>query len=104
MVDRYNKLKNVCHQIGSLMVAKQEATTRIIILSQPNNLQGIYYTLTVFQLGLFLRALRPARTGLRPARFAQRLDRFKKIYIYIYYKKNVLFLPHVIAVFVFSDS
>ena len=27
----------------------------------------------VFQLGLFLRALRPARTGLRPARFTRAL-------------------------------
>ena len=87
MVDRYNKLKNVCHQIGSLTVAKQEATTRIIILSQPNNLQGIY-TIRVFQQGRFLRALRPARTGLRPARFAQRPARIKKIYIYILKKNN----------------
>ena len=29
------------------------------------------YLFTVFQLGLFLRALRPARTGLRPARFTR---------------------------------
>ena len=55
---------------------------------------------TVFQLGLFLRALRPARTGLRPARFTRALPEFKK-------KKKinfVLFLQNVIAVFVFSDS
>ena len=58
---------------------------------------------TVFQLGLFLRALRPARTGLRPARtglsparFTRALPEFKK--------KIVLFLQNVIAVFVFSDS
>ena len=30
-------------------------------------------TLTVFQLGIFLRALCPARTGLRPARFTSAL-------------------------------
>ena len=34
--------------------------------------------MTVFQLGLFLRALRPARTGLRPARFIRALPEFKK--------------------------
>ena len=33
---------------------------------------------TVFQLGLFLRALRPARTGLRPARFTRAQPEFKK--------------------------
>ena len=31
---------------------------------------------TVFQLGLFLRALRPARTGLRPVRFTRALPEF----------------------------
>ena len=65
----------------------------------------------MFELGLFLRVLRPARTGLRPARFTRALPEFKK-------KKNnnqnikkkkkkikfVLFLQNVIAVFVFSDS
>ena len=34
--------------------------------------------LLVFQLGLFLRALRPARTGLRPARFTRTLPEFRK--------------------------
>ena len=50
--------------------------------------------IAVFRLGVFLRALRPARTGLRAARI-------KKIYIFIY----LLFfhLQDVIAV-VFSDS
>ena len=38
----------------------------------------------VFQLGLFLRALRPARTGLRPARFTRALPEFKK-------KKKIVF-------------
>ena len=57
----------------------------------------------MFQLGLFLRALRPARTGLRPARFTRALPEFynknfkKKINLF-------LFLQNVIAVFVFSDS
>ena len=54
----------------------------------------------MFQLGLFLRALRPARTGLRPARFTRALPEInlkKKI-------NFVLFLQNVIAVFVFSDS
>ena len=54
--------------------------------------------LSVFQLGLFLRALCPAHTGLRPARFTRALPEFKKI------KKYFLFLQNVIAVFVFSDS
>ena len=36
----------------------------------------------VLQLGLFLRALRPVRTGLRPARFARALPE------YIFKKKN----------------
>ena len=33
---------------------------------------------TVFQLGLFLRALRPANTGLRPARFTRVLPKLEK--------------------------
>ena len=45
-----------------------------------------------------MRALRPARTGLRPARFTRALpELLKKIYY-------LLFLQNVIAVFVFSDS
>ena len=44
-----------------------------------------------------MRALRPALTGLRPARFTRALPEFKK-------KKIYLFLQNVIAVFVFSDS
>ena len=35
-------------------------------------------SIPVFQLGLFLRALCPARTGLRPARFTRALPEFKK--------------------------
>ena len=35
-------------------------------------------SMSVFQLGLFLRALRPARTGLRPARFTRALPELKK--------------------------
>ena len=57
----------------------------------------------MFQLGLFLRALRSARTGLRPARFTRALPELKKkmnLKKYIYF----LFLQNVIAVFVFSDS
>ena len=48
----------------------------------------------VFQLDLFLRALRPARTGLCPARFTRDLPEFKQ----------KLILQNVIDVFVFSDS
>ena len=59
----------------------------------------------MFQLGLFLRALRPARTGLRPARFTRALPEFKKKKKLKKKKINfVLFLQNVIAVFVFSDS
>ena len=53
---------------------------------------GIYISkvtiniISVFQLGIFLRALRPARTGLRPARFTSALSELyikkKKIVIY----------------------
>ena len=59
----------------------------------------IYTYTTVFQLGLFMRALRPARTGLSPARFTCALPQYK-IKKLIYF----LFLQNVIAVFVFSDS
>ena len=65
-------------------------------------LSDVNYILTVFQLGLFLRALRPARTGLRPARFTCALPEFRKKKKN--YKKKKLFLQNVIAVFVFSDS
>ena len=61
----------------------------------------------MFQLGLFLRALRPARTGLRPARFTRALPEFKKKKkkkINLKKKKIVLFLQNIIAVFVFSGS
>ena len=53
----------------------------------------------VFQLGIFLRAPRPARAGLRPARFTYALPELKKKKC-----KKKLFLQNVIAVFVFSDS
>ena len=52
----------------------------------------------MLQLGLFLRALRPARTGLRPARFTSALPELKKN------NNNNLFLQKVIAVFVFSAA
>ena len=48
---------------------------------------------SVFQLGLFLRALRPARTGLRPVRFTRALPelfkkkKFKKKKLFIYFYK-----------------
>ena len=60
----------------------------------------------MFQLGLFLRALRPARTGLRPARFTRAQPKFKKKKNYLKKKKIIyfLFLQNVIAVFVFSDT
>ena len=48
----------------------------------------------MFQLGIFLRALRPTRTALHHARFTHRPARIKK-------KKK---LQDVIAVFVFSKS
>ena len=49
-----------------------------------------------------MRALRPARTGLRPARFTSAQPEFKNN-TKIRKKKNI-FLQNVIAVFVFSDS
>ena len=66
---------------------------------------------TVFQLGPFLRALRPARTGLRPARFTRALPELKQKIIIKYLiqkekikKKNfVLFLQNVIAFCVFRQ-
>ena len=62
----------------------------------------VHRTAAVFQLGLFLRALRPARTGLRPARFTRTLPEFEK------QNNNLIFFffytEIVIAVFVFSDS
>ena len=65
----------------------------------------VQYTPKVFQLGLFMRELRPARTDLRPARFTRALPEFNKI-INLKNKKIIyfLFLLNVIAVFVFSDS
>ena len=63
--------------------------------------------ISVFQLGIFLRALRPARTVLRPARLSSALPElfikkkkiilFFQIYLFIY-------LQNVIAVFVSSNS
>ena len=49
-----------------------------------------------------MRALCPARTGLRPARFTCALPEFKKNkkIFFIYF----VFLQIVLAVFVFSDS
>ena len=58
------------------------------------------YLHDVFQLGLFMRALHPARTGLRPARFTHALLEFKKKKIIFLFLQN----ENVIAVFVFSDS
>ena len=48
----------------------------------------------MFQLSPFLRALRPALTGLRPVRFTLALLE----------KKKILFVQNVNAFFVFSDS
>ena len=55
------------------------------------------YNTAVFQLGTFLRALRPARTVLHPARFTQHPARIIK-------KENIFFLQNVIAILVFSDN
>ena len=52
---------------------------------------------SVFQLGLFLRALRRARPGLRPARFTSALPEKERIFFFFFHLQNV------IAV-VFSDS
>ena len=49
-----------------------------------------------------MRAPRPARTVLRPARFTCALPEFKKNEIKK--KKIILFLSNIIVVFVFSDS
>ena len=51
---------------------------------------------SVFQLGLFPRAPRPARTVLRPARFTRALPELKKkklqFYFFYFYKMLLLFL------------
>ena len=51
-----------------------------------------------------MRALSPARIGLRPARFTRALPELKKKKINFQKKNYFLFLQNVIAVFVFSDS
>ena len=43
--------------------------------------------MTVFQLGIFLRVLRPARTVLRPARLCSYLPEFKKKKMYYLFTK-----------------
>ena len=66
-------------------------------LNNAQNSVSRHLPIPVFQLGLFMRVLRPAHTGWRPARFTRALPELKK-------KKIVLFLQNVIAFFVFSDS
>ena len=64
--------------------------------------QGSTEFVSVFQLGLFLMALRPARTSVRPARFARalpELQKKKKYIIYFYFVQNKIFFFCV-----FSDS
>ena len=61
-------------------------------------------SLPVFQLGLFLRALRPARTGLRPALFTRALPEFNQKKKIIYKKKNCFIFTKCNCFFVFSDS
>ena len=61
------------------------------------NLKSPTKLYSVFQLGIFLRALRPARTGLRPARFTQHPARKIK-----YIKQNFN-LQNVIAVVFSAD-
>ena len=95
---------------GQIMVSmsKNRRTTRYRY--RTFNVSKYRLTTAVFQLGLFLRALRPARTGLCPARFTRALPEFKTnkkkiIIILFYFLQNViLFLLNVIAVLVFSDS
>ena len=63
---------------------------------------------SVFQLGIFLRALRPARTALRPARLSSALPELfikkNKLIFHIFYFFIFFYLKNVIADFVFSDS
>ena len=72
----------ILHNVHNVML--------LVVPSQFN----LYNAVTVFQLGIFPRALRPARTVLRTARFTQRPAQ----------KNYIFFLQNVIAVFVFSDS
>ena len=50
----------------------------------------------VFQLGIFPRALRPARTVLRPARFNRAIPN--------YYKKKFIFVQNVLLFFCFQRA
>ena len=79
----------LCSHIDSASSTTNEAIHQI---SAPHN--------EVFQLCIFLRALRPARTVLCPARLYSALPELKKkknnIYIYIY-------IFNLIVIFVFSD-
>ena len=47
--------------------------------------------LSVFQLGIFLRALRPARTALRPARLSSVLPEFFLFFYFLFTKCNCCF-------------
>ena len=77
------------------------STFIFVILLLDNCVQSqLGYDRTVFQLGIFLRALRPARTGLRPARFTSALP---ELYFFVNYNFFVFHLQNVIAA-VFSDS
>ena len=83
-------------------VAREETTLTSLaepLTSDDSWHRQTYDTVTLFQLDIFRRVLRPARTVLRPARIIY----LKKIYIFsIFY--IFFFLQNVIAVFVSSDS
>ena len=55
----------------------------------------------VFQLGIFLRALRPAHTVLHPAQLSSALP---ELFIKQFFFFSFSYLQNVIAVFVFSDN
>ena len=66
-----------------------------------------FTTNSVFHLGLFLRALRPARTDLRPARFTRALSELKKKKKLfkkkiIYKKKNLIYYKKKKIIFIFT--
>ena len=80
----YSLLMNVCkscnHVLSSIVVSDRissVATLETIAVGCAPFLDSSAFT--VFQLGIFLRALRPARTALRPARLSSALSElFKK--------------------------
>ena len=75
--DKTEYHKPVHHNTAHGSVPSQVLRLRVIHLTVIITI--MWFAVSVFQLGIFLRALRPARTGLRPARFTSALpELFKK--------------------------